>query len=128
MTVELSCYVVSCRVVQLFALSEHLCNWGLAEVICTISSKSIYQARSLSGSSATCMTCRDFSLPVSRPAPLHSQVHPHFDLSVEEARNSNIENLKKSFSSSFGGLDLYQALSLFTGSRTLQEVVQRLPE
>ena len=40
------CYNRVCVCVQLFSLSEHLCSWGLAEVICTISSKSIYQVSS----------------------------------------------------------------------------------
>ena len=56
------------------------------------------------------------------------QVHPRLDLGTPDERNPSIEKLRKAFSSTFGGLDLYLVLSYFTGNCTLEEIFQKLPE
>jgi hypothetical protein len=56
------------------------------------------------------------------------QIHPSLEISIHDKSNSNIDKLRQSFSSCFGGLDLHLVLSLFTGSRVLQDLIQMLPE
>mmetsp|Transcript_22496 Transcript_22496/g.32851 ORF Transcript_22496/g.32851 Transcript_22496/m.32851 type:complete len:723 (+) Transcript_22496:106-2274(+) len=94
-------HAVDTPLAEVYSAVNHLCEWGLGEIIGTITAHSLYQ--------------------VHPDAPLQCET------TSDPARRSAGGRVAHSFASCFGGGDINSVLSAFTGKVPLHDAITRFP-